>query len=817
MALIDGKQVRDDSLSIAKLKNDAGQGTILFATGTNLGITDAPINDTDLVNKLYADSLASGLDPKQSARFTTTADLSGTYNSGGGAGTTGSFTNVDLQASSSVFDLTGAAVTPAIGDRVLVKNQTDSKQNGIYEVLTVSATGTMQRADDHDGSPTNEVSGGNFCFVETGTTYGGTGWVLTGDGDLGLNVDNLVWVQFSDASALTGGAGISISSSIASVDLNDNTLEFDTGGNSGQLRVNLAVPGTTEIGIEGSNGLVLKRSDITDTIIATNGILETIDGNGDITLKAGGELSELIQYDGLSTHKFEIVDTDGFTAGVDGGGVFIMNTTNATFTDNSAGSNGIVYAADYSATYTTRSLVDKAYVDSVAESSSAGNGLTKVDELIKLGGALTEFTAISGNTGEFGFQLEDVGDFTADIVAGGAVDINVADIGSFQMNTGQTKFTDVSAGSNGIVYTQNYSATFVDRSLVDKGYVDAAVGAIGDLTTASNGLTETGNDIRLGGALTEDTTIDGVSGTYNFTVSDVDILSLGDFGGHTLVMNGTNATFNDASITKTGIVYGADYSGSFVNRSLVDKEYVDLAVGAIGDLTTASNGLTETGNDIKLGGALTEATSITGASAFDITTTGTQTYSSDDTMVIESLSDEVQINGGGVSLVGSSFVTISSASTLALATSSGYALNMNGTATFTDTGNLKGIEYAADYGTNFTDRSLVDKAYVDNNSAVGTVSDKDQTATATTSDFDTTGTSITLTPNNDGFVEVLVNGQQQVLGDGVKTKDCYFSSDGGTTARSISAITAADTLYWVGSVAGFQLTATDRIDFNYQA
>jgi len=37
------------------------------------------------------------------------------------------------------------------------------------------------------------------------------------------------------------------------------------------------------------------------------------------------------------------------------------NQTNGTYTD--AGSGGIVYAADYSANYTTRSLVDKAYVD----------------------------------------------------------------------------------------------------------------------------------------------------------------------------------------------------------------------------------------------------------------------------------------------------------------------------------------------------------------------------------------------------------------------------------------------------------------------
>jgi hypothetical protein len=65
------------------------------------------------------------------------------------------------------------------------------------------------------------------------------------------------------------------------------------------------------------------------------------------------------------------------------------------------------------------------------------------------------------------------------------------------------------------------------------------------------------------------------------------------------------------------------------------------------------------------------------------------------------------------------------------------------------------------------------------------------------------------------MIDVYVNGACQILGDGVKTKDCYFSADSGTTAKTIATIAAGDTLYWVGSVAGFQLAATDVISFNY--
>lgn len=69
-----------------------------------------------------------------------------------------------------------------------------------------------------------------------------------------------------------------------------------------------------------------------------------------------------------------------------------------------------------------------------------------------------------------------------------------------------------------------------------------------------------------------------------------------------------------------------------------------------------------------------------------------------------------------------------------------------------------------------------------------------------------------------GAVEVDVNGAAQVLGDAVKTKDCYFSTDAGTTALASDNVPSAALLYWNGSIAGFALAAaTDKISFNYNA
>jgi hypothetical protein len=65
-----------------------------------------------------------------------------------------------------------------------------------------------------------------------------------------------------------------------------------------------------------------------------------------------------------------------------------------------------------------------------------------------------------------------------------------------------------------------------------------------------------------------------------------------------------------------------------------------------------------------------------------------------------------------------------------------------------------------------------------------------------------------------GYVFVEVDGALINPGDGTKVAvPCYFSGDGGTTARAMKSIVAGDFCYWNGSVAGFQLAASDLISF----
>jgi hypothetical protein len=64
-------------------------------------------------------------------------------------------------------------------------------------------------------------------------------------------------------------------------------------------------------------------------------------------------------------------------------------------------------------------------------------------------------------------------------------------------------------------------------------------------------------------------------------------------------------------------------------------------------------------------------------------------------------------------------------------------------------------------------------------------------------------------------VRVFLNSLEVSVGDGNISADCFFSSDGGSTAKTWANVAMGDYLYWNGSYAPFQLSLTDSIDFEY--
>ena len=147
---------------------------------TNL--TD-PTNPQDAANKRYVDAAVVGIDWKASVRAATTAAI--TLATGLENGDT----------------LDG--VTLATGDRVLVKNQTDATENGLY---VVAVSGAPTRSSDADTAA--EITASFAVFVEEGTVNADSGWTLTNNGTITVGTSELSFTQFTGLGQITAGDGL---------------------------------------------------------------------------------------------------------------------------------------------------------------------------------------------------------------------------------------------------------------------------------------------------------------------------------------------------------------------------------------------------------------------------------------------------------------------------------------------------------------------------------------------------------------------------------------------------------------------------------
>ena len=190
-----------DTLDSGTLSIASG-AAIAVGAGASLTVQDAPVNGVDAVNKAYVDSVANGMDHKESVQAATTADIGFTFDNNGGEGDT------LTAASSGATNIDG--VTLEDGDRVLIKNQANATQNGIYVVSGASGTTVLTRAEDQDGSVSNEISAGNTTFVEAGSTNGATGWIVTGDGELAVNTDDISWTQNTGQGTYSAAEGLEL-------------------------------------------------------------------------------------------------------------------------------------------------------------------------------------------------------------------------------------------------------------------------------------------------------------------------------------------------------------------------------------------------------------------------------------------------------------------------------------------------------------------------------------------------------------------------------------------------------------------------------
>lgn len=216
-----------------------------------------PTNPQDGATKNYVDNAVQGLSVKGAALAASTANLtlSGTQTVDG--------------------------IALSVNDRILVKDQTTPKDNGLYTVQS----GAWVRTLDMD--VWTEVPSA-FVFVEEGTANADTGWVCSSDPGGTLGTTAITWVQFSSAGIVTAGnglqkvgnvisvllpasSGLSATGSGLSVVLNGATLNLGSSG----LKITAGTPGQVMIGTT-TTGEAL--------FTTLSGDVSSINGGGTVTL-----------------------------------------------------------------------------------------------------------------------------------------------------------------------------------------------------------------------------------------------------------------------------------------------------------------------------------------------------------------------------------------------------------------------------------------------------------------------------------------------------------------------------------------------------
>lgn len=199
-----------------------------------------PFDPTDAANKQYVDARTLGLSWKQPVRAATTTNgtLGTAYENGD---------SVD-------------GVTLATGDRILIKDQTDQTENGIY---VIAASGAPTRATDADS--TAELHGA-AVYVTTGSVNADKAYTQTTDNPT-IGSSNVVFAQFGGVTLPTAGDGLTLTGSTlavgagAGISVSADAVAVDTSVVSRHVSASIGDGSSTSIAV--THNLGTKDVDVT--------------------------------------------------------------------------------------------------------------------------------------------------------------------------------------------------------------------------------------------------------------------------------------------------------------------------------------------------------------------------------------------------------------------------------------------------------------------------------------------------------------------------------------------------------------------------
>lgn len=348
---IPNSALTNSSVTIGTTTIALGASSLTLGGLTSVAVTQNPTSALEVATKQYVDGLvSSGITYHTPVKYevpNSTGNLTATYNNGT-AGVGATLTNAGTLGA-----FTPDGVVASVNDRILIYNQTNQFENGVYVVTTVGNGSTpwvLTRASDADTyalkSP-NGLGEGDAFFIQSGNTGAGETYVCNTQGTITFGTTAITFVQVSASQVYSAGTGLTLSGTQFSI--TNTGVSAATYGSASSVPV-IAVNAQGQITTATNTSIAIAASQVTSGTLAvaqggTNIASYTI---GDLLYATGATtLSKL----GIGTSTYLLTSSGSAPQWSDPTGVTVGTATNATNTAITANStNATNYLTFVSAT-----------------------------------------------------------------------------------------------------------------------------------------------------------------------------------------------------------------------------------------------------------------------------------------------------------------------------------------------------------------------------------------------------------------------------------------------------------------------------------